>query len=152
MRVIAILCSLFVVVLAAGSGRASEFGNRQEAVDMVHRVQKSFRELGPQVTFAAVIYKSNTEFHDRDLYVFIYDLNGVCVAHGFRPALVGKNLISLKDQDGKYLIQEMIQIAQTKGSGWVDYKWPHAVTNQIEDKTSYIEKLDNYFVGVGVRP
>jgi cytochrome c len=83
------------------------------------------------------------------LYPFVYDLHGVNVAHGARPVLIGKNLIDLKDQDGVYLIQEMVKIANGPGSGWVNYKWPNPLTNKIEDKTSYVEKMDNYFVGVG---
>ena len=89
-------------------------------------------------------------FHDRDLYPFIYDLRGNCVAHGARPALIGKNLLDLKDQDGKYLIREMVDIASGPGSGWVNYKWPNPINNKIEDKTSYVEKMGDYFVGVGV--
>ena len=92
------------------------------------------------------------EFHDRDLYPFIYDLNGVNVAHGARPVLIGKSLLYLKDQEGKYLIQEMISLVKEQGSGWITYKWPHPITNNIEDKISYIEKMGDYFVGVGVRP
>ena len=105
---------------------------------------------GPEATFKAVTDQSTRAFHDRDLYPFIYDLNGVNVAHGARPALVGKNLISLKDQSGKYLIKEMIAIAKASGSGWIEYKWPHPVTSRIEEKSSYIEKMGDYFVGVGV--
>jgi signal transduction histidine kinase len=45
----------------------------------------------------------------------------------------------------------MIAISQGPGSGWVDYKWPNPITNKIEDKTSYVERMGtNYFVGVGV--
>lgn len=95
------------------------------------------------------------EFHDRDLYAFIYDysVDGtlICVAHGARAALIGRNLIDLKDQEGKYMGRELLAIAKGPGSGWVDYKFPNPLTNKIEDKTSYVEKLgDHYFVGVGV--
>jgi signal transduction histidine kinase len=129
---------------------AAEFGSRDEAVAMVKRVQAEFAKSGAEATFQAVNDKSNAAFHDRDLYVFVYDLNGLNVAHGARPALVGKNLISLKDQNGTYLIQEMIALAKGPGSGWVDYKWPNPINNKIEDKSSYIEKMGDYFVGVGV--
>ncbi len=54
-------------------------------------------------TRQAVSNKSVATFHDRDLYPFIYDMKGTYVAPGARPALIGKNLIDLKDQDGKYL-------------------------------------------------
>jgi signal transduction histidine kinase len=138
------------LVLAVSPALASEFGTREEAVAMVKRVQEKLRKDGLEATFKAVIDPSTKEFHDRDLYPFIYDLNGLNVAHGARPALVGKNLISLKDQDGIYLIKEMIGIAKGPGSAWIDYKWPNPLTNKIEDKSSYIEKMGDYFVGVGV--
>ncbi|MEC5293394.1 cache domain-containing protein [Aurantimonas sp. C2-6-R+9] len=117
---------------------------------MVKRVQTSFAAEGADATFARINDLSTPEFHDRDLYPFVYDLKGLNVAHGARPVLVGKNLSSLKDQDGKYLIQEIIAVATGPGSGWVDYKWPHPITNKIEDKSSYIEKLGDYVVGVGI--
>jgi cytochrome c len=129
---------------------AGEYGTRDEAVAMVKRVEDMFASKGADSTFKAVSDKSVTSFHDRDLYPFIYDLSGRCVAHGARPALIGKNLLDLKDQDGKYLIREMIGIANGSGSGWVNYKWPNPINNKIEDKVSYVEKMGDYFVGVGV--
>lgn len=129
---------------------ASEYGSREEAVAMVKRVADMFAKGDADSTFKAVSDKSVASFHDRDLYPFIYDLSGRCVAHGARPALIGKNLLDLKDQDGKYLIREMVGIARGPGSGWVNYKWPNPINNKIEDKTSYIEKMGDYFVGVGV--
>jgi len=140
-----------VAFLALGcSASADQNGSKDEAVAMVKRVEAMFAKDGADATFKAVSDKSVTDFHDRDLYPFVYDLNGTCVAHGARPALIGKNLIDLKDQDGKYLIKEILDIANGTGSGWVDYKWPNPLTNKIEDKTSYIEKMGNYAVGVGV--
>jgi cytochrome c len=152
MRILLILLAGLFCFTAAAIAGDSEWGSREEAVAMVKRVQEKFRRDGAEATFAAISDKSVAEFHDRDLYPFAYDFNGVSLAHGARPALIGKNLLSLKDQDGKHLIRDMVEIATTKGSGWIEYKWPHPVTNKIEDKTSYIERMGNYFVGVGVRP
>ncbi|HDZ73251.1 MAG TPA: histidine kinase [Aurantimonas coralicida] len=144
------LLIIFVVFLATPVLAQAPRGSRDEAIAMVTRVQVMFKAQGAAATFAAINDLSNPEFHDRDLYPFVYDLEGVNVAHGARPVLVGKNLSSLKDQDGKYLIQEIIGVATGPGSGWVDYKWPHPITNKIEDKSSYIEKLGAYVVGVGI--
>jgi signal transduction histidine kinase len=139
------------VLLALSSANAQpSYGSKAEAVAMVKRVLETFKKDGAETTFKEVSDKSTKAFHDRDLYPFIYDMSGVCVAHGARPALIGKKLIDLKDQDGKYLIREMVNIAQSSGSGWVDYKWPNPITNKIEDKSSYIEKMGDYFVGVGI--
>jgi cytochrome c len=129
---------------------ASEYGTKDEAVAMVKRVEAMFSKDGPDATFKAVSDKSIADFHDRDLYPFVYDMSGTCMAHGARSALIGKNLIDLKDQDGKYLIRELVDIAKGSGSGWVDYKWPNPLTNKIEDKSSYVEKMGDYLVGVGV--
>ena len=150
MRLIALLmiAALSIMPLQAAT---SEFGTKDEAVSMVKHVQEMFKKEGADATFKAVSDPSNKEFHDRDLYAYIFDFSGFCVAHGARPALIGKNLIDIKDQDGNYLIRAHIELAKGPGSGWISYKWQDPLTNEIEDKTSYVEKMgDNYFVAVGV--
>jgi cytochrome c len=143
-----LLAALFVT---SPADAASEFGTKEEAVAMVHRVQDLFNKDGVDATFKAVDDKNNKEFHDRDLYPFILDFKGTWVAHGVRPALIGKNAFDLKDQDGKYMVREMIDITKDGGTGWVDYKWPNPLTNKIEDKSAYVAKLgEGYWVGVGV--
>jgi cytochrome c len=145
----AAMSALLFALCTAPLSFAGEIATREEAVAMVKRVQERFKKSGPEATFAAVTGR-DPAFHDRDLYPFIYRLDGLNVAHGARPALVGKNLLNLKDPDGVHLIRVMIQIANEKGSGWVSYKWPNPITNVIEDKASYVEKMGDYFVGVGV--
>jgi cytochrome c len=149
-RAIALLIISFTAFAMMVPAFAEELGTKNEAIAMVKLVQEQFKKDGPELTFKAVSDKSAREYHDRDLYPFIYDLKGICVAHGARPALIGKNLIDLKDQDGKYLIREMIKIAEGLENGWVDYEWPNPISNKIEHKSSYIEKMDGYFVGVGI--
>ena len=150
MRLIALVV-FAVLCITAMPAAAASFGTKDEAVAMVKRVEDMYAKEGAAATFKAVSDPATKEFHDRDLYVFIYDLTGVCVAHGTRPALIGKNLMDIKDQDGRYLIREMAALTKGSGSGWVDYKWPNPITNKIQDKSAYVEKLgDNYFVGVGV--
>jgi len=130
--------------------RAAEFGTREEALAMVRRVQEKFKKEGSDATFRAINNKA-PGFADRDLYPFVTELTGLCVANGVTPAVRGKNLLDLKDQDGKFLIQEFIKIASTApGHGWSDYRWLNPVTKTIEDKTAYIERMDKYYVGVGV--
>ena len=129
---------------------AGAIKSRADAVAMVDAVVTAYATDGAEKTFKAISDKSVAKFHDRDLYPFVYNTNGICVAHGARPALIGKNLYDLKDQNGKYLIREMIDRSRT-GAGWVNYKWPNPITNAIDDKTTYFTKLgDDYVVGVGI--
>ena len=85
-----------------------------------------------------------------DLYIFIYDLKGTCLAIGFQGQMVGVNRWGAKDPDGKPFVQEIIQTGQAKGGGWVDYKYPDPKTGQVEAKTSFVESVDGMVVGCGI--
>jgi uncharacterized protein len=151
MRLAAVVLS---VILIFGTSmlplRAAEFGTREEALAMLRRVQEKFKKEGPEATFRAINSKA-PGFADRDLYPFVTELTGLCVANGVTPAVRGKNLLDIKDQDGKFMIQEFVKIASTPpGHGWSDYRWLNPVTKTIEDKSAYIERMGNYFVGVGI--
>jgi cytochrome c len=148
LRICALLAML-VTAGAVGAATAAEptHGSRDQAVAMVKHVEAMFEKDGADATFKAVTART---FNDRDLYPFVYKLDGTdCVAHGANPAMVGKNLIDLKDQDGKFLIRELSDVAK-KGGGWVDYKWPNPISKLIEAKSSYVERMGDFFVGVGV--
>ena len=114
MRILAFLAFAALITIASPV-TAAEFGTKDEAVAMVKRVQAEFKKAGADATFKEVSDKAVADFHDRDLYPFIYNMEGICVAHGARAALIGKNLIDLKDQDGKFLIREMV--SDVEGTG-----------------------------------
>lgn len=140
---------LLCAIAFAPPVHAGDAGTRSEAIAMVKRVQAKFARDGAAATFMAIT--ETAEFRDRDLYPFVYDFDGFSVAHGANPQMVGKLWISTKDQDGNFLIRQMVGVSRGGGSGWVNYKWPHPITHRIQDKSAYVEKLgDRYFVGVGV--
>jgi signal transduction histidine kinase len=117
---------------------------------MVKKAAALVKSDGKEKAFAAISDPANKDFHDRDLYVYAYDLNGVSLAHGTNPKMVGKDLLNMKDNEGKPMIQEMVKVAKEKGSGWVDYKWPNPVTKAIEAKSGYVERVDDILVGSGI--
>jgi uncharacterized protein len=130
---------------------AVEFGTRDEAVAMVHRVQEKFKKDGPEATFRAI--NSNVPgFRDRDLFPYVHKIDGTqLVAAGFPASIRGKNLHDLKDQDGKFFVQEFVKVATTPPyHGWVDYRFLNPKTNTIDDKSAWIERMGDYLVGVGV--
>jgi signal transduction histidine kinase len=85
-----------------------------------------------------------------ELYVFAYDLNGVVVAHPINPKLIGKNLIDVPDAAGKTFRKEIAEVAKTKGTGWVDYRYKNPSTNKIEDKTTFLKKVGDVIICCGV--
>ncbi|WP_432382255.1 cache domain-containing protein [Duganella sp. P38] len=144
------LFAVFVIGLAlCGVSSATAKGGDEEAVAMVRKAVAMVKKEGRQKTFAAISDPANTTFHDRDLYIYVYDFNGIALAHGNNPKMVGQSLIGLKDIQGKFMIKEMIAVAKTKGSGWVEFKWPNPVTKAVESKTGYVEKVDDFLIGSG---
>jgi cytochrome c len=141
--VIALIAVLSAFVLPA---TATELGTKEEAIAMVKRIQEKFKKDGAEQAIKAV---STSEFQIDNLDPFISDLNGLLVA-GKQRSLIGKTVIDIKDPDGKYPIQMMIDIAKGPGSGSVNYKWLNPRTTKIQQKTTYIEKMGDYFVGAGI--
>ncbi len=89
-------------------------------------------------------------FIDRDLYLVVYRLDGVVMAHGANVKMIGKNLIDLKDVDGKEFVKERVELAKSKGIFWQSYKFTNPVNRKIEPKSMYCEKLDDTAVCGGI--
>ena len=139
-RTLVLLCVMFSFHAYADDG-----GTADEAKAMSLRAADLLRQEGPDKAFPVFDAKDGP-FHDRDLYVMVYDQSGKNVAHGANPVLIGKQLLDLKDTDGKLLIREFVAI---QDQGFVDYKWPNPITKKIDQKTTYIVRVDNFLIGVG---
>ena len=92
----------------------------------------------------------STEFVDRDLYVFVLDLEGTLHAHGDNARLVGKSMIKLKDIRGQYIARNAIDTAIRNQAGWTpEYHFPGPISRKIGVKQSYVIKVGDLVVGVG---
>jgi cytochrome c len=99
---------------------------------------------------AAEISNKEGQFHKDDLYLVIYGLDGTVRAHGANAKMIGKNLIALKDIDGKEFVKERVELAKAKGTFWQDYKFTNPTTKTIQPKAMYCEKLDDAVVCGGI--
>jgi len=144
---LAVAVMVFVLGMA-GFSTAAENGTVKEAEAMVKKAIAFAKTNGADKAFAE-ISNPKGQFIDRDLYVFVYDLTGKCVAHGFNAKMIGKDLIEMKDPDGKFYVKERIEIAKTKGKGTQNYKFTNPDSKKIDEKTAYVEKYENYVFGCG---
>jgi len=153
MRMYSILKGLLSVVamgfLMAGASQAADQGTTAEAEAMVKKAVAYIKANGPEKAYEE--FTNGKSFKDRDLYIIVYDLNGKNLAQGANPKLVGKDLIGLKDPDGKPLIQMFVDLAKSKGKGWVEgYKFLNPVTQKMEGKAMYLERVGETLVGCGI--
>ncbi len=136
-------------LLLAGSALAADHATPAEAEAMVKKAVAYIKANGAEKSYEEITH--GKAFKDRDLYVIVYDLNGKNLGHGANPKLVGKDLIGLKDADGKPIIQMFVDLAKTKGKGWVEgYKFLNPVSQNIEGKAMYLERVGDTLVGCGI--
>jgi len=90
-----------------------------------------------------------------DTYIFVCDFKGNVYVHE-NPSFVGKNMIDLKDKNGKPIIQWFIRKASGAGqSGWMHYVWTRPGKAAPSWKTTYVKlaKIASgmaYVVGSGL--
>ena len=90
--------------------------------------------------------------YDQDDYFWINDLTPIMVMHPTNPKLDGQDLSTMKDPDGKFLFNDMADLARKQGYGQVDYRWPKPGSEDPVPKTSYVELFQpwGWILGSGV--
>lgn len=146
-------CKLAVLVsLLGGLGavHAAEGGaTKAEAEAMVKKGIAFIKANGNEKGYAEITKKGG-QFSDRDLYLVVYGLDGVVHAHGSNAKMVGKNLIDLKDIDGKAFVKERVELGKAKASFWQEYKFTNPESKKIEPKIMYCERLEQAVVCGGI--
>jgi cytochrome c len=142
------LLSLLLSTVALGVHAQSK-ATAAEATAMVKKGIAFVKANGKEKGYAEISNKKG-QFIDRDLYLVVYGLDGTVHAHGANERLIGKNVIDLRDIDGKPYVQERVDLAKSKGTFWQDYKYTNPTNKKIEPKSMYCEKLDDTVVCGGI--
>jgi len=117
-------CALVPSLHAADGG-----ATRADAEAMVKKAVAHIKKDGDTKAYADFTGKS-PQFILQDLYIVVYRLDGTVLAHGSNSKMVGKNLIELKDIDGKAFVKERMELSKTKGTFWQDYKFTNPETRR----------------------
>lgn len=144
-----LLFSLLALSFNHAALASGDKGTADEAVALVKKAVAYIKDNGNEKAYAE-FNNSKGKFVDRDLYIFVVNTTGKTMAHGTNPKLVGKNMIDLKDADDKYFIKAFLEVANTKGKGWVDYKWINPVSKAMDQKSTYVEKVGDVMVLCGI--
>lgn len=132
------------------------YQDTRQLVFLVEEAAGRIEKLGPEA-FREFAVPGSRWLKDHH-YLFIYDINGVCLFHPAIPDLVGRNLLDLKDMNGKPVtrwINEIGHRPEPDASGWVFYLWEAPTDLTPTWKNSYVRKAVGpqgkiYLVGSGV--
>ena len=144
-----VVVMLVVGLLLGGATCALAKGSAKEAQAMVDKAIAYFQANGKVKAFAA-FDDPKGQFVKEDLYIYVLDMNGDILSHGANKKLIGQHFIDIKDSNGKLFFREIIDVAKSKGSGWVDYTWTNPVSKKIEPKSAYIKKSGDLIFCCGI--
>jgi cytochrome c len=140
---------LLTAIVFGATAIAATGATKDEAVAMVKKAVAAIKSEGPDKAYAEISDPKGS-FVDRDLYIVVYGLDGMVLAHGADKNRIGTNQINDKDADGKEFVKERVELAKTHDSFWQSYKFKNPVTGKIEPKQMYCERLDETVVCGGV--
>jgi cytochrome c len=145
-KVFAVMMTVFLFVgFAYAQG---QFGTAEEAKALMNKAVAYLKANGKDKAFEAFNNKKG-EFVNKDLYIFVLDLNGKILSHGANEKLIGREMMATKDKNGQLFIKKMVDLANAEGKGEVEYYWDHPVTKQVAPKVSILEKVDDVIVACG---
>ena len=143
-----LLIALATLSFTAPACASPTQGTANEAAAMAKNGVAYLKANGKE-KFLAEVVNNKGQFVDRDLYISVWTPKAVVLAHGANPKLIGKDIIELKDADGKYFMKEIVSRAASSPNGWVDYKWVNPISKEIQAKSAYFEKADDMIISTG---
>jgi cytochrome c len=145
MKKILATVAMCLFAVAAHAGQATE----AEAKALAEKAAKFVETKGIDAAVKAFNKGGDPEFADRDLYVIMWKQDGMTLAHGFKPQLVGTNRKNVVDANGDAYMQRVLA-TKTGATGWVDYYFQNPATSAVEHKNTYVIHVTNPDVLVGV--
>jgi signal transduction histidine kinase len=128
---------------------ASAAPTQDDAKNLVEKAA-SFAAANGKEKLVAEVNRKDGQFNQGELYVFVYDSTGTLIADPVNTSMLGQNNVAKPDADGKLFRKEIVDVANTQGSGWVKYKYANPVSGKVEPKASYVKKQGDVIIIAGV--
>jgi len=138
-----LVCAALVMMLMVNPGNAQESPPTSEKAKQIEALVNkaaALIESKGKAIFPELRKKDSEWFHG-DTYLFVYDLKSNVLFNAAFPAREGTNTTGQKDANGKLFHHEFIQMAESKGSGWVDYMFPKPGQTQPSRKWAYVKAV-----------
>ncbi|MDY0362416.1 MAG: cache domain-containing protein [Desulforegulaceae bacterium] len=128
-----------------------------EAHSIASHIYETNKEIKTDSEIMEMIFEAlrPVRFEKGKGYYFVTRLDGVELLFSDRPEMEKKNLYNIKDSNGQYVIQDMIDIVRKKKEGFYEYNWSKpGKEGRNFKKISYIKKFEpyNFLIGTGIYP
>ena len=140
-------CTL-AVLLSAGLACAAHAdeasASADEAIAKVWAAARFLQDKG--ASGIASLNSHNGPWVWKDSYVFAFDCRlDRMVAHPLRPDLVGRPVMQITDDNGKFIFKELCKASAAPRGGWVDYAWTRPGAGRATRKLSYVQTASMAF-------
>jgi methyl-accepting chemotaxis protein len=123
-------------------------GTADIAMQMVKEALEHIRSVGYERA-SEDFYDKQGRFIDRDLYIFVFDREGIYRVMGADRAKTGSRLHDAPGLDADALLRDAWERADA-GGGWVEYNIINPVTGDVRGKSSFVLPInDQLLVGCG---
>ena len=136
---IALLASLLVTTLANSQSSPPPSPQARQTEALVNRAATLIDAKG-KAALSEFRVKGSEWFYG-DTYLFAYDLRGNVLLNPAFPAREGTNVSGQKDANGKLFHDAIINTAESKGSGWVDYMFPKPGQTRPSQKWAFVKAV-----------
>jgi PAS domain S-box-containing protein len=157
------LLSIFVIILPSSERNIME-GKKEMISELTNSVcslmeeyqQEALEKLIPadSARAQAIERVGRIRYGDEQKdYFWIIDKQPMMIMHPYRPELVGTDLSTYKDPNGKLLFVESVRKVEESGEGFIDYMWQWKDdSTRIVPKLSYVREFKpwNWIVGTGI--
>jgi len=140
--------STYLMAVTAPSGQrylvlSGLYEPQIERAFIVQQVDSAARLLQRQGRSAfATLRDRRGPYFFHDTYVFVDTPAGVEVLNPAFAEVEGRNILQLKDKNGKAMVRDYINLAMQQGFGWVEYYWPRPDASKLpEHKTTYVRRV-----------
>lgn len=138
------------------SATALDKATRQDCIDKCKQAAEMVKAEGIEKTLKAINDRKGP-FVWKDSYVYCVNIVSQQVAaHPYKPELIGMQVENITDPVGKVFFAELIQAARqkvnTKGEGWLTYRWIRPGGTKPEPKLTFIYKVPEhqYLMAAGI--
>jgi signal transduction histidine kinase len=145
---LAVLLAAVAFIVSSAPGAAAErlsaytYRDTRDLVSLVEDAARLMEREGERAftKFA----EPDSKWRNDDYYIFVYEVDGTCVFHPVTPELIGKNVIDLKDMNGKPIVRQITDVGrkpENDASGWVFYLWQNQTQLIPSWKSAYVRKV-----------